>query len=101
MPREINLDGTEISIIKALGFGGGSVAGETLIERVPHLMEGEMIDSLRGLVMMGYIEVDQEGFQTIEDVEKASFHVNPGYSRDLRDAVNPSDRPKSKRVRRE
>ena len=32
---EINLDGSEISIIKAIGLSGGDVDGKTLLDRLP------------------------------------------------------------------
>jgi len=39
----------------------------------------------------------------MEDVERAVFHVNASYARDLRDALNPSRRreERSRRRRRE
>lgn len=100
MAREIHLDGTEVTLIKAIGFGG-TVTGDALIERAPHLAEAEMIDTLKSLLMLGYIEVDREGLHSMKDVENATFHVNPGYSRDLREALDPSAQKKSRRIRRE
>lgn len=103
MSKEIHLDGVEISIIKALGFGGGEISGEQLEERVQELEKAELLDTLRGLVMMGYVDCDKSSFKNSEEFEKAYFHVNFGYSRELKEAVNPSQRekPKSRRVRRE
>lgn len=99
---DINLDGGERTIIKALGFGGMAVAGDVLFERCPGFEEAEFIDSLQGLVMIGYVTTDTHRFRTLEDLEKASFQVNSGYSRDLREALNPQAKPKkSRRVRRE
>jgi hypothetical protein len=98
----ITLDGGEISILKALGFGGGDTAGEQLLERVPDMAIAELIDSLGGLVSMGYVNADRGSFNNSEEFKKTFFHVNSGYSRELKEAMDPSqDKSKSRRVRRE
>ena len=100
--REINLDGTEISIIKALGFGGGDTDGKTQISRVSDLDAAELIDALKGLISVGYLDADKNSFHSFDDMEKVNFHVNTGYAKDLREAMNPKqEKPKSRRVRRE
>ena len=100
--REINLDGTEISVIKALGFGSSDTLGGDLIERCADLPIAELIDCIQGLMGIGYVTADKSAFYKKEDMEKVYFRVNSGYMKDLRDALDP--RPevkKSKRVRRE
>jgi hypothetical protein len=100
--RELNLDGTEISVIKALGFGSTETTGADLIERCSDLPIAELIDSIQGLMSLGYVVADKSGFYKKEDMEKVLFRVNSGYMKDLREALDP--RPevkKSKRVRRE
>ncbi len=100
--REINLDGTEISVIKALGFGSSDTIGSDLIERCADLPIAELIDCVQGLMSIGYVTADKSGFYKKEDMERVYFRVNSGYMKDLRDALDP--RPevkKSKRVRRE
>jgi hypothetical protein len=97
----INLDGGETSIIKALGFGGAPVSGEVLFERCASLEEAEFIDTLKGLIMFGYVSCDASALKTMEDVGKTKFQVNSGYARDLKEAVNPQPKKKSRRVRRE
>ncbi len=100
--REINLDGTEISVIKALGLGGGEIDGETLVSRAGDLDASELIDALKGLIGQGYIDADKDSFYSLRDMEKINFHVNTGYAKDLKEAMNPKDeKPKSRRVRRE
>ena len=99
---DINLDGGEITIIKALGTGGSDVDGETLLARVAPLEAAEVIDALQGLVMMGYESADNSTFHALEEMKKMNFRVNSGYSKDLKEALDPQQgKPKSKRVRRE
>ena len=100
--RDINLDGTEISVIKALGFGSSDTLGSDLIERCADLPIAELIDCVQGLMSIGYVTADKSGFYKREDMERVWFRVNSGYMKDLRDALDP--RPevkKSRRVRRE
>jgi hypothetical protein len=99
--REPSLDGGETTIIKALGFGGASVAGEVLFERCPGFEEAEFVSTLKGLVMQGYVSADASNFRSFEEIKKAAFHINSGYARDLREALNPQKPKKSRRVRRE
>lgn len=102
MRREIQLDGAEISIIKALGFGSGEIDGGTLVERCSDLEFAELLDTLKGLISLGYVETDGNSLHNKEEMEKAHFHVNSGYSKDIREALDPREEPKkSKRVRRE
>ena len=99
---EINLDGGEISIIKALGMGGSEVEGELLVERLPQLDPAELIDTLKGLLMLGYVSADKSSFNSLEEMKKIHFRVNSGYSKDLKEALDPKPaQGKSKRVRRE
>ena len=90
-------------VLKALGLGGTSVDGETLLERVHGLEEAEFMDTLRGLIMLGYVNSDKRALHDYKDVEIANFHVNSGYSRELREAIDPRRRKpqRSRRVRRE
>ncbi len=101
--NEINLDGAEISVIKALGLSGNDITGEDLAARVPDLLEAELIDTIKGLITMGYIVADSQAFYDLEGMAKTTFSINSGYARDLKDAMDPrsTERPKSKRVRRE
>jgi hypothetical protein len=100
--RDLNLDGTEVSIIKALGFGSTETTGADLIERCADLAIAELIDSLQGLMSLGYVVADKSAFYKKEELERISFRVNSGYMKDLRDALDPRPEPKkSKRVRRE
>ena len=102
MAREINLDGSEITIIKALGIGSGEQTGEELINKIPNMDLAQLAGTLRDLMMVGFIDADKPSFYADEEFRATHFQVNPGYARELRDAVDPEDsKPKSRRVRRE
>ncbi len=100
---DIQLDGGEITVLKAIGVGGGVIDGDTLIERTVPMEEAELMDTLKGLIMLGYVLCDKNSLHKMEDVKSASFNVNSGYSKALREAMDPkSQQPKrSRRVRRE
>lgn len=100
--QDINLDGAEISVIKALGLGSSEVSGEDLIKRVQGLEAAELIDTLKGLMAMGYVDADKTAFYSLEEMEPILFQVNSGYAKDLKEAIDPKPQaPKSRRVRRE
>lgn len=102
MGNDIQLDGTEISIVKAIGIGGGEVDGTTLIERCADLDLPEIMDALHSLMDMGYVEADSDVFYNAEEMADIGFRVNSGYAKDLKDALDDRPEPKkSKRVRRE
>ena len=101
MGHDIQLDGHEITIIKAMGVHGTEVDGELLMERVPEMQAVELIDLLKGLIMQGYVEADKRSFYREEEFRQTHFNVNSGYARDLREALDPRPQKKSRRVRRE
>jgi len=86
---EINLDGGEKDILKAIGLHGMSITGKQLLEKAGGMEEAEFISTLRGLMMMGYVLADKISFHDFDDVEHANFHVNSGYARDLKEALDP------------
>ena len=101
---EIHLDGGEITVLKAIGFSGTAVSGDQLIEKVKDFAEAELLDTLEGLIMMGYLLSDKQSIHCMEDIERSNFRINTGYAKDLRDAIDPrrkqAEKP-SRRVRRE
>ena len=103
MSLEIHLDGGEIQMIKAIGIGGSNISGETLVDRVNGMEESDFLDTLHGLITMGYIMADKQSMHNYDDVKRAEFHINSGYSKALKEAIDPRFRPqkKSRRVRRE
>jgi hypothetical protein len=103
MGREIKLDGGEISILKKIGLSGSPLFGKLLLDRIEEMETGEFLDTLAGLIDQGYVISNKVNIRLIGDVEKASFRVNPAFSKDLQDAVNPSrkrERERAERIRR-
>ena len=103
MGREIKLDGGEIDILKKIGLSGSPLMGKLLVDRIGEMETGEFLDTLSGLIDLGYVLTNKVNIRLMEDVEKASFRANPAYSKDLHDAVNPSrrrERERQERLRR-
>ena len=102
MGREIQLDGAETSVVKAIGIGSSEVDGGTLIERCQDLDVAEVIDAVRGLMMQGFVEADSSAFYNAKEMADVNFRVNSGYAKDLKEALDEKpQQKKSKRVRRE
>ena len=59
------------------------------------------MDTLKGLLMLGYISAEKASFHNMEEMKKIHFRVNSGYSKDLKEALDPQPEKKSRRVRRE
>src|SRR6266404_3853668 len=102
MVRDIKLSGSEIAILKALGLSGSATFGRQLLGRVGEIEPDSLIDDLHGLVMLGYVLADRGTIRTVDEIERASFHLNSNYLRDLQAAMNPGqhDEPKRRRRRR-
>jgi hypothetical protein len=55
------------------------------------------------LIDQNYVLSNKVNVRTMEDVEKAFFRVNPAFSKELQEAVNPSrkrERERQERLRR-
>jgi hypothetical protein len=100
MRRELNLSGGEIALLKTMGLSGAPIFGKLLIENIGEMETGEFIDTLDGLISLGYDLSDKVNLRTLEDVERAVFRVNSSYSRELRDAIHPGRRREQERRRR-
>jgi len=98
--REIQLSGGEITILKAIGLSGSAMGGKFLLDRIEEVEAGEFLDTLGGLVAMGYLLATKVNIKTLEDVERASFRVNPSYAHDLKDALDPYRRREQEKHRR-
>jgi hypothetical protein len=99
MPRDIKLDGGEITLLKKIGMSGSPVYGKMLIDRADAMETSEFLNTLSGLLDQGYVLSNKVNVRVIEDVERAFFRVNPADAKDLRDAINPSR--KREQVRRQ
>jgi hypothetical protein len=99
MGQEIKLSGGDISVLKALGLSGSSMKGELLMERVA-MGEVEFIETINGLIDLGYVMSTKVNIQKMEDVERSLFRVNASDVRDLRDAMRPGRRKEEDRPRR-
>jgi len=101
MGREIKLTGGEITILKKIGLSGTPLLGKLLIDRIEEMETGEFLDGLIGLMDLNYVLSNKVNIRLREDVEKASFPVNPSFSKDLADAVNPSRKRERERAERQ
>ncbi|SRR5579862_843580 len=99
--REISLEGGEVSVLKAIGLGGTHLSGGDLLEKLPELEVAELIDTLQGLMMFGYVVADRQSFREEDDLKRTSFHVNSGYTRELREAIDPTRKKPERRRRRQ
>jgi hypothetical protein len=103
MGRDIKLDGGEISLLKKIGLSGTPLFGKLLIDRIGEMETGEFLDTLCGLIDLGYVVSNKVNIRVMEDVEKAFFRVNPAFTKDLQEAVNPArkrERERQERLRR-
>ena len=101
--RDIKLNGGEIAILKKIGLSGAPLFGKLLVERIEEMETGEFLDTLCGLIDLGYVISNKVNIRLMEDVERAFFRVNPTHSNDLQEAVNPSrkrERERQERLRR-
>ncbi|HWL53577.1 MAG TPA: hypothetical protein VNQ90_14160 [Chthoniobacteraceae bacterium] len=97
----IHLDGGETSLIKALGFSGVPMSGTALQTRLSSMSEKTLFETLQTLISVGYVSSSRD-LDVPEEVPRTSFFVNPGYARELKEAIDPSEAPtRSRRVRRE
>jgi hypothetical protein len=98
MHREIKLDGGEITILKTLG--STEMNGKQLVEHLGGMESAEYVDSLSGLMSLGYVLSSKVNVRSKEDIEHASFRVNPAYAHELRDSLNPGRRREQEQTRR-
>ncbi len=87
-------------MLKTLGLSGMATSGKMLIERSNSMETAEFLDTLDGLMQLGFVLSSKVNISKMEEVERASFRVNPSYSRDLKDAMRPQSRKEDKGRRR-
>ena len=98
MPREITLDGGEITLLKRIGLSGGQIFGRLLVDDLEQEEIPIFLETLVGLIEQNYVLTNRVNVRLIEDVQKAFFRVNPAFSVDLRDATNPARRRERERA---
>ena len=96
----INLDGAETTIVKTLGFGSAPMMGADLKTRLPGIGKDELFSLLHGLVECGYV-CSSRDLGDREDLDRSSFFVNPGYTKDLKEALDPEPDEPNRRMRRQ
>jgi hypothetical protein len=97
----INLDGGETSVIRTLGFGGSPLMGRDLKSRVGGMGDAELFEILQTLIAIGYVCANRD-LSRVEDLDRATFFTNPGYSKELKEALDPrAKEPPTRRVRRQ
>ena len=87
-------------MLKGLGLSGSPVYGKLFRDRMKELAAAEFLDTLNGLVMMGYVLSSKVNIVKMEEVERSYLRVNPSYARDLRKAMRPSGSRTEERGRR-
>ncbi len=103
MGRDIKLNGGEITILKKIGLSGSPLHGQLLVGRLEEMETAEFLDTLVGLIDLNYVLSNKVNVRLMEDVERASFRVNPSFAKDLQEALNPSrkrERERQERLRR-
>lgn len=96
----VNLSGSETAVLKALGLSGASMKGEVLKQRVGGFEDAELLDTLQGLMQVGYVTSSREGMRTVKEMENAVFKVNPSYLKILQEAMDPRLRNQSGKKKR-
>lgn len=81
---------------------GSDRSGASLFEQCKGLDEMDFIDTLKGLIDVGYIDSESSSFYSVADIGNMKFRINPPYLKAIREAIEPEEEPrKSKRVRRD
>ena len=81
---------------------GSDIDGATLFERCKGMDETDFLDTLKGLIDVGYIDSDSSSFYSAAEISGMKFRINPPYLKAIREAIDPEEETrKSKRVRRD
>jgi hypothetical protein len=96
---KINLEGGEITVIRAIGLSGTALLGRELKARVGSMSEQTLMEILQTMIALGYVSALPD-LDLVEDLDKVSLTVNSGYSRALKEAIEPETKTPPKRVRR-
>lgn len=86
MARQIKLNGRELGVLRAIGFGLG-VNGTELHERTQIAPE-DLCDVLNTLLDIGYVETtSMKNSVGLIDYAAENFEINPSYVTDLKEAM--------------
>lgn len=86
MTRQLKLNGRELSLLRAIGFGLG-ITGEELLERMS-MDPSELVDLLNTMLDSGYVEAASMKQQaTLADFTSDTYELNPSYTSELRVAL--------------
>jgi len=97
MSRELTLDGGEITVLKRIGLSGAPVLGRVLLGSLEKDEIPMFLDTLVGLIEQDYVLSNRVNVRLIEEVQRATFRVNPAFAVELRDAVSPARRRERER----
>ncbi len=97
---EINLSGSEITVLKTMGLNGSQVMGEVLLSRVQGLEEAELLDVLQGLMAVGYVLGSKDNIRKVDEMLNVTFRVNSAYMKMLHSALDPRARQMQNKPRR-
>jgi DNA-binding IclR family transcriptional regulator len=86
MAREIKLNGRELGVMRAIGFGLG-VPGAELQERT-NIEPEDLCDLLNTLLDIGYLETpSMKERVTLDEMPAELFEINPSYAGELKVAM--------------
>jgi DNA-binding IclR family transcriptional regulator len=86
MARQIKLNGRELGVMRAIGFGLG-VSGTELHERT-QIGPDDLCDVLNTLLDVGYVETTSMKHRVgMDDYATENFEINPSYVSDLKVAM--------------
>ncbi len=97
---ELKLSGGEISVLKAIGLTGASINGEILQSRLHGFEDAELLDTIQGLMAVGYIVGSKDNVRLVPEMLKTNFKVNSSYIKTLQEAMSPRKEVKKTRRRR-
>jgi hypothetical protein len=86
MAKQIKLNGRELGVMRAIGFGLG-VSGTELYERT-QIGPDDLCDVLNTLLDIGYIETtSMKSHVGADNYATENFEINPSYVTDLKVAM--------------
>ena len=75
------------------------MSGKDLKSRMQGMDPKELFDVVNGLISVGFVSSNRDMAKP-EDMDRSNMFVNPGYAKDLKEAIDPPEKESHKRVRR-